>query len=169
MEMTRLAQEADFIKLVDIINRAYRSQGGWTTEALLVRKPRISLQALQEQAKEHTVIVCEVDELCGCILLEKYKDGFLLGLFAVDPLVQSKGCGTRLMNAAMAEAQSQAANSHSIGHVNLYMWVLEGRQELLDWYLKVGFTDTGERLPFIDESLLIDKSLKFIVLKKSSS
>lgn len=83
-----------------------------------------------------------------------------VGLFSVSPSYQSRGIGGKLIRQAMTEMQQ-------LGFHTATMHVLENRPEILTWYKKLGFAETGERLPFIWPELLKgDKTLHFLTLKK---
>ncbi|KAG0740944.1 hypothetical protein G6F57_011109 [Rhizopus arrhizus] len=83
-----------------------------------------------------------------------------VGLFSVSPYEQSRGIGGQLVRAALTEMKEMGM-THAIMHV------LENRPEILKWYKKLGFEETGERVPFIwPEQLKID-GLHFLVLKKA--
>jgi ribosomal protein S18 acetylase RimI-like enzyme len=65
-----------------------------------------------------------------------------IGLLAVDPDRQNLGLGKKLI----AAAEKYALNHFKCGA--LKMFVLSGRDELLAWYLKLGYSKTGETVPF---------------------
>jgi ribosomal protein S18 acetylase RimI-like enzyme len=57
-------------------------------------------------------------------------------LFAVCGELQGKGYGKYLLTEAFKESKSR-------GNQFAFMWVLECRTEILQWYDKIGFVDTG--------------------------
>jgi hypothetical protein len=66
---------------------------------------------------------------------------------------------------AVAEDHARHLNCSTIT-----MNVIDGRQELIDWYIRHGYHLTGERKPFIvpDERWGIPKKkLEFVLLEKS--
>ena len=173
MLITRLATVEDIPQLLPIINRAYREEGGWTTEANLVKEARIDEPSLKHVIESKGEILFSIEEdgvVHGCICLEYYNPdlhavdeqgkSFLLGLFAVNPSVQGKGLGKRLVHCALDHAKQLLVK-------DIYMWVLECRQELLAWYYKQGFQSTGEKRDFVAPELLLKQDLKFLILKKS--
>ncbi|KAI8331244.1 acyl-CoA N-acyltransferase [Chlamydoabsidia padenii] len=83
-----------------------------------------------------------------------------IGLLSVDHRYQSRGIGGRLVRAAMEEMKVR-------GYKKAVLHVLETRAELLLWYKKIGFVETGEKEPFVWPELLKVKSIGFLVLKKS--
>ena len=83
-------------------------------------------------------------------------------MFAVDPNVQNKGIGKKLLLAAEDEARKQNCNS-------IDMTVITERKELIDWYKRNGYVETGEKKPMVidNPSMGIPKrDLFFITLEK---
>lgn len=64
-----------------------------------------------------------------------------LGLISVDPGYQSRGVGNRLVRFAFQY-------SRELGFDTCRIHVFETRTEILAWYKKLGFVDTGDRVPF---------------------
>ena len=97
-----------------IINKAYRTNAGWTSEADFVADERISLHELTKLFASYgddlILVAHDNDIVIGCIQAElwsqhpKYnlpEGSALLGLFAVDPQIQSKGVGRKLLEACI--------------------------------------------------------------------
>lgn len=154
-----------------LVNSAYRgdsSRKGWTTEADLLDGSRITEDLLEEiiNSKHSIILKYEVEEkLLACVELRKNGDGLYLGMLTVDPEQQGGGIGRKLVRAAEENAIQQDCN-------RLYMSVISIRHELIDWYKRLGFTDTGERKPFSmpDQRWGIPKTdLEFIYLEKRLS
>lgn len=82
-----------------------------------------------------------------------------VALFSVSPAQQSRGIGGKLIRAAMEEMKT-------LGFEYITLQVLENRPEILNWYKKLGFIETGELVPFVRPDLLIVKDLRFLNLKK---
>ncbi|KAF9915151.1 hypothetical protein BX616_006797 [Lobosporangium transversale] len=184
-----IAEDISQIDLIhSVINRAYRSEGGWTTEAHLIRDERIPIDELKE------VLVDKINPLflafdsesgqpLGTIQLEAVehfpdfgvytKDGYVspyterlpkeqqvfLGLFSVDPTQQSRGIGRKLVETSLKYAKEQMNRTQCVVYV-LYM-----REELIRWYKKLGFVDYGERVPFPDNSRTKQEDTYFSVLR----
>ncbi|KAI8091089.1 acyl-CoA N-acyltransferase [Gilbertella persicaria] len=68
------------------------------------------------------------------------KEG-LLGRFSVNPKYQSKGIGRVLMEAGLTAMRET-------GYTTCLILVFENRDTVLRWYEKLGFVDTGKRVPF---------------------
>ncbi|KAF9087485.1 hypothetical protein BGX29_007613 [Mortierella sp. GBA35] len=171
-----------------VVNKAYRSEGGWTTEAHLVSEERITIDELKEALvdKINPLLLAfdsETDEPLGTIQLEpaehypdfgEYKkEGYtrtytettpkdkqvFLGLFSVDPAQQSRGIGRKLVEAALSHAKEAMNRTQCVVYV-LYM-----RAELIKWYNKLGFVDYGEKVNFPDSTRIIQEDTHFAVLR----
>lgn len=158
----------DASRLNKLVNSAYRGEEakqGWTTEADLLDGTRIDEAALKEliQKPDTTVLKYEEDgELIGCVELRKEGNKLYLGMLSVKPNTQGKGIGKKLLQAAEEFAKQVFCTA-------ITMNVIDGRQELIDWYIRHGYQLTGERKPFIvpDERWGIPKrKLEFVLLEK---
>lgn len=166
------ADESHVDEIVSLVNSAYRgdsSKKGWTTEADLLGGQRVDPEGiLSDLNKENSIILIGRDEgkdnkIVACVHLERHESKCYLGMLTVDPILQNKGIGSRLIDESMAFAQF-------LGCTHLFMTVIVQRTELIKWYEKHGFHNTGERRPFPygDERFGIPKveNLEFIVLEK---
>ncbi|KAG0172284.1 hypothetical protein DFQ28_005431 [Apophysomyces sp. BC1034] len=154
-----------------IINSAYRADkaGGWTTESHIVGGERASVEDVEgyvrDQGKPNVLLyafqrVDGSDVLVGTVQIQPESDSEAeVGLFAVDPQLQSCGIGGKLIRAALDKMKV-------LGFEAAVMHVLENRPEILKWYSKLGFEETGERVPFVWPENLKIKDLHFLVLKK---
>jgi ribosomal protein S18 acetylase RimI-like enzyme len=160
---------ADVPQLNDLVNGAYRgdtSRMGWTTEADLLDGIRIDEERLAAMISMagSVILKCtnEHDDLIGCVQLERHVGKLYLGMFTVSPLLQGRGTGKRLLLASEEEARIA-------GSTAIYMTVIDGRTELINWYLRHGYSVTGERKPFPSGDPrfgLPKKFLEFIVMEK---
>ena len=84
-----------------------------------------------------------------------------LGLFSVSPLVQNKGIGKQILVAAEEYAKQLQCSS-------INMTVISARTELIDWYKRNGYIDTGIRKPFLEDGIAGKhlQPLEFMVLEK---
>ncbi|KAF9276675.1 hypothetical protein BGZ68_009854 [Mortierella alpina] len=180
--------EAHIAEIHKVINRAYRSEGGWTTEAHLVSEERITIDDLREALADKInplllALDSETGQPLGTIQLEpaehypdfgQYKkEGYaptyvealpkdqqvFLGLFSVDPTQQSRGIGRKLVEAALLHARGEMKRTQCVVYV-LYM-----RDELIAWYKKLGFVDYGEKVPFPDANKVKQEDSHFSVLR----
>lgn len=162
------ATTADAIELSALINSAYRgesSKKGWTTEADLLDGSRTS------EAELHTIITSpdhymlkftRNQKIIGSVLLIAKKEVLYLGMLTVSPELQNGGLGKQLLKAAEEKAQHLHLNT-------IQMTVIGLRKELLAWYIRNGYEDTGKTEPFPlsnKDKALTAESLDFIVLEK---
>ncbi|MVN75026.1 GNAT family N-acetyltransferase [Hymenobacter sp. HMF4947] len=145
----RPATPADIPGLTVLINRAYRGEGsrrGWTTEAHLFNGPRINEAALRILIRTpFTRLWCCHEPsrgLVGCICLTRpLGDALYVSLLAVSPEAQDLGVGRRLLLHADLQARQLRC-------IRIRMTVLAERPDLLDWYARRGYYQTGESEPF---------------------
>ncbi len=159
---------SDAQSLNTLVNSAYRgdsSRQGWTTEADLLDGSRTSPELLEEILSKNDTTILKYTEqgtLLGCVELRRDAGKLYLGMLTVAPNLQGRGIGKILLKAAEDEAKAIACKA-------IYMTVISNRTELIDWYKRHGYSETGERKPFNlpDERWGIPKlKLEFIVLEK---
>ncbi|MBP6431164.1 MAG: GNAT family N-acetyltransferase [Ferruginibacter sp.] len=155
-----------------LLNSAYRgetSKQGWTHEADLiageVRTSKESLQKVMLQPK--SVILKFTDEnnvIVGCVNLQQHDAKIYLGMLSVSPLLQNAGIGKQLLAAADEYALQQNCST-------IYMTVITHRTELISWYKRHGYVDTGKTEPFIENEETGKQltKLEFMVLEKNIS
>lgn len=164
-----IATKNDVDALVSLVNSAYRGESstkGWTTEASLLDGIRTNTVSMLEQlANPEAVILKYTDEngaLTGCVYLEKKDEKLYLGMLTVSPLLQAKGTGKQLL------AASEAYGVHT-GCKAMTMTVISVRKELIAWYERHGYRNTGETRPFPTgpEFGIPKQELSFIVMEKT--
>jgi ribosomal protein S18 acetylase RimI-like enzyme len=165
-----IATRADIPAIKDLLNSAYRgeaSKQGWTTEAdLIAGDTRTDETILQNVMKESGSVLLkytdEEQQVIGCVNLQQYDKRIYLGMFSVSPHLQGGGIGKQLLKASEEYAQHLHCTS-------IYMTVISVRTELINWYKRHGYTDTGERKPFIEDAVTGKhlKKLEFLVLEKT--
>lgn len=163
-----IATKEDVLPLQVLLNKAYRgeeSKKGWTTEANLiagdVRTTEASVLEVLQKAGSVFVKYNQNNELIGCVNLQLQENKLYLGMFSVLPTLQGGGIGKQLLFAAEEYAKSIHCNT-------IYMTVISVRTELINWYKKYGYAETGETIPF-DEDGETGKhlqTLEFLVLEK---
>ena len=168
LSMITIATDNDIDELVNLVNSAYRgdeSRNGWTTEADLIEG---SLRTDQKDLREliispDSIILKYISNntITGCVHLQKIGNKLYLGLLSVSPLEQGAGIGKQLL----IEAQNFAKEKHC--HT-IYMTVISARKELINWYEKHGYVQTGEKKPFPPDNKFgrPKRPLEFIVLEK---
>lgn len=155
----------------DLVNSAYRGDGskqGWTTEADLIGGQRSDTATIKEliDRDDSMILIAENENsgnIEGCVHLEKHGEKCYLGMLTVKPNLQGKGLGAEMLEEAEAFAQFWDCN-------RIFMTVIAQRTELIQWYEKHGYKNTGETKPFPygDERFGLPKveGLFFVVLEK---
>jgi ribosomal protein S18 acetylase RimI-like enzyme len=145
----RAAQWDDRDRIVSLVESAYRgeaSRAGWTTEADLLDGQRTDRQEIEELLRDRAAVIVLSsmgDELVGCVKVYAKGDGVShIGMFAIEPRLQSRGLGGALLTEAERVAREEQ------GAVRTEMSVIAQRHELLAWYARRGYHATGETEPF---------------------
>ena len=158
----------DVSLLNTLINSAYRgesSKKGWTTEANLLEGLRTTQQELTEtiQNTKNTILkFTENTQIIGCVLLVEKEQQLYLGMLTVSPELQNSGVGKKLLQQAEIHALA-------LGLPKIIMTVISVREELIAWYKRNGYAETGAREPFPASDVHIaitEQPLEFIVLEK---
>ncbi len=159
----------DIPQLEILINSAYRgeeSKKGWTTEADLLNGIRINADGLKKIINEpfSVILKCCSDDnnLVGCVYLKKNDNKMYLGMLTVSPLLQAGGIGKKILKASEKYAVEKKCDA-------IEMRVISVRHELIAWYQRRGYHNTGKTLPFGNEPALSIQTqpLEFIVMEKS--
>ncbi|RKG30896.1 N-acetyltransferase [Acinetobacter tianfuensis] len=147
----RKAELHDVAQLQDLINSAYRSQNSqsWTSECSMVDGDRIDALQLDcllakidfELWVLEEIEGCAQDEMphhliLGCIGIQFEANTAEIGTFAVLPELQNKGLGKTLLD--FAEGRIKMRNEI----IQIVMYVLHLRKELIDYYLRRGYQRT---------------------------
>ncbi|MDX2277127.1 MAG: GNAT family N-acetyltransferase [Hyphomonadaceae bacterium] len=168
----RTALPADIPALHALIESAFRGESakrGWTHEADLLGGQRTDPETLAEVFGDprQTMLLAETDAaLIGCVNVTDLGEGVgYLGMLTVSPDLQGGGLGRKLVAAAEAHARDV------LGARVMEMSVIKQRTELIAWYLRQGYADTGREKPFpLDDprfGLPKTRELKFVVLAKT--
>lgn len=164
-----IATATDASGIVHLLNSAYRgesSRQGWTTEAHLIggdtRTDEASVLALMQAGSVFLKYTTGNSNLDGCVNLQVHDKKIYLGMLSVTPLLQDKGIGRQLLEAAEGYARSKACTS-------IYMTVITARTELVNWYMRHGYADTGKRKPFEEDGKTGKhlQPLEFMILEKT--
>jgi ribosomal protein S18 acetylase RimI-like enzyme len=166
--MVTIATEKDIPQLNILINSAYRgesSKQGWTTEADLLGGIRTDEESIKEMMQNPNASILKYsaeNKILACVYLKKENNKLYLGMLTVSPHLQNKGIGKILLKASEDEARKNNCDA-------IFMTVISQRTELINWYKKHGYVDTGEKKPFPegDPRFGIPKTkLEFIVMEK---
>jgi len=161
-----VAKASDIPELVRLINSAYRNSDsvkGWTNEAELFEGSRAthdSLKYLLDQPQSAILKYSKDNKIVGSVYLQKNRSQMYLGVLAVSPEFQDRGIGRELLAAA-----EEYASKHNCNRI--MMTVISIRRELVDWYKRRGYRETGEVNPFPDDKVNRPKQpLELLVLEK---
>lgn len=145
----RIAQIDDVPALRRLVERAYRGDSakfGWTHEADLLDDERTSETDLAATIAEPTsrIILAEAaGTLTGTVTITDLGGArAYLGMLCVDPSLQAAGLGRKLI------AEAEAVAREAFGARVMEMTVIDVRRELIAWYLRCGYRNTGETRPF---------------------
>jgi ribosomal protein S18 acetylase RimI-like enzyme len=163
------ATHHDIPSLTVLINSAYRGEGskkGWTTEADLLtgsqRTDEASLATLLDDTNASILKYVTGDgAITGCVYVRQQDGGLYLGMLTVSPTAQGMGIGKQLLLTAEQYAAKQKCNF-------IFMNVISVRAELIDWYTRHGYIDTGNRAAFPEDHRfgVPTQKLEFAILKK---
>jgi ribosomal protein S18 acetylase RimI-like enzyme len=164
----RLATIEDVPRLGEVIQFAYRGgkpKRSWASEEGKVTGIRTTSEELETliSAADKVIIVAVMSEqIVGSVLVEKEGSEAHIGLLAVDPDMQSNGIGRTLLQAAENHAYEE------FGSTKFLMTILCGRDDLLAWYTRAGYSDTGKTKPFPKDTGAVElvSGLYFQILSK---
>lgn len=163
----RLAEIWDIAAICKLMNLAYREKSGqsWTTEKDLVAGDRITAAQLLEQLQQPNFELWLLEDLeysphlLGCIGISFQSECAEIGSFSVDPAMQNQGLGKELLNFAEKHVIAEYPE------IKIFeMYVLSLRTELIAFYERCGYQQTGHRedypihanvgMPLVDLHLL---------------
>ena len=165
----KIAELEDATEITYLVNKAYRGEEakkGWTTESdIIVGNQRTVPEEVRElihRDRSYFLVYKDDDKIIGCINAQIKDKGMYVGMLSVEPSLQNSGIGKKLLHA-----------SEELADVNnctwCYMTVIDVRKELIDFYKRFGYTDTGERIPFVEDAVSGKHllPLRFMVMKKN--
>jgi ribosomal protein S18 acetylase RimI-like enzyme len=163
------ARREDASAICSLLNRAYRgasSRKGWTTEADLIGGDvrTDAAEVVDLISREGSVFLVHRDGTGipdACVYLQDRDGRVYLGMFAVEPARQAGGLGRAMLEAAEGWARGKGCRS-------VFMYVISLRTELIEWYTRCGFSDTGERVPFPEDGRTGNhlRDLEFMIMEK---
>lgn len=160
----RPATLADLVPLHALIERAYRgdtARQGWTSEDHLLSGTRTSAAALTAQINDPDTVLLVDDQMRACVQVTNLRNGrAYLGQLAVDPVLQGKGLGRAMLDAAKDHAYRHFGASFT------EMSVIDVRTELLAWYGRLGYLPNGETRPMPAEAGPSTQPIVLIVLER---
>lgn len=166
----RVARPADAVRIVPLIESAYRgdsSRMGWTTEADLLdgqRTDEADVLATISNEGSRMLLAEDGEELLACCTVQDRGTHAYFGMFAVSPKAQGGGLGKRMLAVAEQVARDE------LGLPTIQMTVIRQRADLIAWYVRRGYAQTGQMQPFPYGDLRFGKprrdDLEFEVLVK---
>jgi ribosomal protein S18 acetylase RimI-like enzyme len=164
-----ISTSADVAALNLLVNSAYRgdsSKKGWTTEAHLLSGKRIDEDTIAQYYLNPAIYILKYtddnNQIQGCVYLERKNDKLYLGMLSVNPELQATGIGRQLLDEA-------AVYALSVGIYKIEITVISTRVELIGWYKRRGYKETGEIRPFhADEKFGIPREkIELLVMEKN--
>jgi len=142
----RFAVPRDVPDIVALVHSAYRgdhSRVGWTTEANLLDGQRTDPEEVQALIAAGELILAEhAGQLVANMQLSRHGDAAYVGMLAVRPELQAQGIARALLEEAERRVRAQRLATR------IEMTVIAQRTELIAWYERRGYRDTGESRPF---------------------
>ena len=168
------ALEADYVRIIELVNMAYRGAGpgaSWNSEVEFIEGERLTEALLREDlaakpnAQLLTYRVAPNGELLGTVWLEPKGNGvWYLGLLTIRPDLQNRHLGRALLAAAEAFAKERGAH-------RIRMTVVNARDTVIAWYERRGYILMCETQPFPYGDERFGKPLRddlhFVVLEKA--
>jgi len=149
----RDAEAADIPALVQLINAAF------VVEQIAIEGERVDADGVRGYMSRGKFLLLEdASLLLGCVYLELRGEHGYVGLLSVDPSQQGHGLGRRLM-----AATEQYFTDHGCGAVALR--IISARPELLRFYAKLGYRETG--ISPMPESTPLKMACHYIHLSKA--
>ena len=137
------ASTADVPDLLRVINAAYE------VEKFFVEGDRADEDTIRRMMCTGVFLTSrdEAERLTGCVYVELRGERGYFGMLSVDPVLQGRGLGRRLVEAAEAYASAHRCTAMDIRVVDL-------RTELPPFYRKLGYVETGHVEPVDDPRAL---------------
>jgi GNAT superfamily N-acetyltransferase len=150
------ASPEDVPELVQVINAAYE------VEKFFVEGDRTDEDTIRRMMSDGVFLTtrAESGRLTGGVYVELRGDRGYFGMLSVDPSAQGRGLGRHLVDAAEDYARANGCTLMDIRVVNL-------RTELMPFYRKLGYIETGHIEPANDPRAL--QPFYFVTVSKALS
>jgi predicted N-acetyltransferase YhbS len=130
----RFGELQDAQPIAELVNQAFLA------ERPFIDGDRTNPQNIRELINKGKFLLAEDSErIVGCVYVESRGERWYLGLLSVELSRQRSGLGSHLMRAAEDHSRSAGATAMDLRIVNL-------RAELLKFYARLGYEETG-RVP----------------------
>jgi predicted N-acetyltransferase YhbS len=142
----------DIPKIVALLNAAF------AMERAFIDRERTSPQEIAQLLQAGTFLVADgaAGALAGCVYIEPRGNRAYMGMLAVDPSLQGRGLGRRLI----ASVENRATE---LGCSGIDIRIVDRRVELPPLYRALGFRDNGTAA--FDDPLLT-KPCHFLLMSK---
>jgi GNAT superfamily N-acetyltransferase len=127
----RFAEHRDVDSLVRLINAAF------VVEQVAIEGDRVNFKKVRDYMQTGKFLLLEESPaILGCVFVEKRGGRGFLGLLSVEPHLQGKGFGRQLTHAAEKLLRDMGCSAVDLR-------VISARSELLSFYGKLGYAETG--------------------------
>ena len=144
--------------ITDLVNAAFR------VEDFFKVGDRTDVREVRSLVASNEFLVLDADDaesrgsqLAACVYLERDGPHAYFGMLSIDPARQGQGLGRLMIEGLEARCREIGCNEIEIHVVNL-------REELLPFYQRFGYVETGT-LPFPDDGSA-SRPCHFIVMTK---
>jgi GNAT superfamily N-acetyltransferase len=127
----RVAMEADAAAIATVTNAAFAVE-------TFIEGMRTDARRVLETMRDGVFLVCagKDERILASVYVETRATRGYFGMLAVDPLYQGKGFGARMVQAAEEHCRER-------GCIAMDITVLSLRPELLPFYHRLGYAETG--------------------------
>lgn len=161
-----VAKEIHAEPITKLVNSAYRGESGlqgWTTETEYLDGQRIDPSMFVEMLRvdSRVLVFGPENEPIACVYIEKRANQVYIGMLTVSPKFQAKGIGSFVLQTAENFAKKEWSSTVAL------MTVISKRKELLAFYERRGYHDTGntEAFPYGQVQYGIPKQDDLIFVK----
>jgi len=164
------AHKAQAEEIAALVNRAYNpapENAGWTHEANLISGKRTTVERVLSLFHERSAILllCCASKIVACVHVQAGPSGIAhIGMLATEPKLQTQGLGKHMLRHAEAYAKTH------FGAFTFKMLILSSRPELLAFYQRRGYVETGEteEYPSTNDGRPILPGIHFLSLMKTT-
>ena len=173
----RTATPDDAVQIQQFVEAAFRAEDAvrpkWTADAGLGRvfkRPLEDVQAAIAHPDDNAIVLAtdaRTGALVGTVQVHRRADGAVgrIAFLSVDPACQGAGLGRRVLEAGEDYCRT------TWGATKMSLSALSPREELIAWYTRRGYRETGERVPFPKEWLgdVVMPEMFFVELEKDAA
>jgi len=138
--MINIANISDVEEIQSLVNLAYRGDEGWTRETDLVNGDRATIEEIKsyiDSTNSFLFVYKNQAKIVATVLVENKKEFAYIGLLAVNPMVQNKGLGNKML------AFAEIFTVEELKLTKVKMLVVSQRNELISFYERHGYKRTN--------------------------